>query len=182
MLNLSREEFISLRCKNVNIGHGTRGHQLEDGRFFASGDYVSKFSIEKNRLKILNRVYFRFHHLLERLAFYTVSGEDPVDAAIRIHRDDVLKGFFSQNEDQGFTGFQRTTFCISCLFGPAHHTLSCGHTFCTDCIKSYGRRKTKTIIEIDECLLHSDPGRRRQTQSIYIRPDDSGMRILCLDE
>lgn len=163
------------------IAHGTRGHQFEDGSFYA-GDYVSSFSIEKHRLHIVNGIYFRLHHLLEQLASYTSLGVTSDAASILIHQDDVLKGFFGLNERHLYTGFQHTDFCMSCIIGSAYHILHCGHSLCKDCIKAYGKYKTKTIIDLSECPLHADRAARRRPELIYIRPDDCGVRALCLDE
>src|SRR4051794_23237809 len=65
---------VVLRCTKVKIGHGT-GHQLEDGFYFAPGDYKSNFSVDADRVKILNGIYFGLHHLLERLSPHNVSVE-----------------------------------------------------------------------------------------------------------
>jgi hypothetical protein len=143
-------------------------------------------------VKILNGIYFRLHKLMEQLSHHTAAGEAQLDVTTRIHRD-CIKLFFANNEEQRFTGFQHTKFCISCLFEPAYHTMSCGHSFCKECIKAYGQSRTKMIVELYECPITSNSsvlGFRKSTsvfiwghsRSIYVRPDDAGVRMLSLDE
>jgi hypothetical protein len=182
---------VVLRCTKVRIGHGT-GHQLEDGFYFAPGDYESNFSVDTDRVKILNGIYFGLHHLLERLSHHGAAAEAQLDAAARINLD-CVKAFLGNNEDRGFTGFQLTPFCISCLFEPAYSTLPCGHSFCKDCARAYGRSRTETVVELYECPIHPNsslPMFRHsgstfiwgQSRSIYIMPKDAGIRMLSLDE
>jgi Zinc finger, C3HC4 type (RING finger) len=159
--------------------------------YFAPGDYESNFSVDTDRVKILNRIYFGLHHLLERLSHQNVS-EAQLDAAARIHLHN-LKAFLGSNEKEGFTGFQLTMFCISCLFQPAYSTLPCGHSFCKECIRAYGLSRTKTVVELYECPIHPNsslPVSRHsgstfvwgQSRSIYITPKDARIRMLSLDE
>jgi hypothetical protein len=190
-MDLFQVNDVVLRCTKVRIGHGT-GHQLEGGFYFAPGDYESTFSVETDRMRILNRIYFVLHHLLERFSHRNITAEAQLDTAATIHLDSV-KTFFGNNEKQGFTGFQLTVFCISCLFEPAYSTLPCGHSFCKECIRAYGQCRTKTVIELYECPIHPNsslpvftPSASTfiwgQSRSIYIAPEDAGIRMLSLDE
>lgn len=174
-------------CTKVRIGHGT-SHQLENGFHFAPGDYESNFSIETDRAQILNGIYFRLHHLLERLSRHSASMKAQLDAVAKIHLSN-LKTFFGDNEMQGF---QLAKFCISCLVEPAYSIMPCGHSFCKECIRAYGRSRSKTVVELYECPIHSksSPPVKSlssafvwgQSRSIYIAPRDAGMRMLSLDE
>jgi Zinc finger, C3HC4 type (RING finger) len=168
------------RCVTVKANHGISGHQLKDGRCFANGCYTSSFSVNENRNAILNGIYFRLHHLLDRQSHVDNMEESQFDVAARIHQEIALQ--FSNLKEQGFVGFQYTIFCILCLFKPARHTLSCGHSFCTACIRVYGHMKGKTVTELYGCPLHYDSDPERRKQSIYIKPEHAGIRILSLDE
>jgi hypothetical protein len=186
------DDLITARCVNVRIGHGTRGHQLPDGRFSDYGDYVSSFSVEQDREKFLNGIYFRLHHLMDQLSHETVAGEDQLDPASRIHREHI-KLFFASDEEQRFIGFQRTKFCMSCLFERAYLTMSCGHSFCKECMKAYGKVRSNTVVELHECPITANSSRLGfskstpvflwgHSRSVYVRPDDAGLRVLSLDE
>jgi hypothetical protein len=184
MIDLDPKSVGELRCSKVNAVHGTRGHQLKDGRFFAAGNFMTSFSLEDHRTAILNRIYYRLHHLMELLSSQVSTGESLTDVAARIHREHVLRPFFSQMEDIGSSIFQHTKYCVSCLFEPAHHILSCGHSFCKHCINAYGSHTTNNTVEIDECPLHpySSSLSRVRIHSVHVKPDESGMRILFLED
>jgi hypothetical protein len=171
-----------LRCSLVKLAHGTKGHQLKDGHYFAYGDYVSSFSVDSHRSSILNRVYFRLHRLLERLSNYNRARLDENQGAAIIHRNEVLRPFIVEAEEQGLTIFKRSRFCVSCLFKTAAHTMPCGHSFCKECSRAYGIHRSRTIVELHECSLHSRSYVLPQRQTIYIKPEMAGIRILSLDE
>jgi hypothetical protein len=51
-------------CVNVRSGHGSKGHQLKDGRVFAAGNYVSDFSFESYHKEFRQKVFLHLEHLL----------------------------------------------------------------------------------------------------------------------
>ena len=174
-------ERILYRCVNVRIGH-TKGHQMQDGRIFANGAYISNFSFMGYRDKFLTGVYVRFRHLLERLAELETLGETQESTALHIHREDILRFFFSQNRSFKGKPIINTKVCLSCLFYPPEHALSCGHVLCTVCTKAYGRLIGKNIVQIQECPLDDESLEQCQPRIIHLKPDCAGVRILTLDE
>jgi hypothetical protein len=179
---VASSSVVRLQCGAVKAAHGPRGHQLDNGRFFASGEYFSRFSVERHKTRILNKIYFVLHHLMDNLSRSSRPGETQLNAAARIHRDEILGPFFDLNERQGSNVFQHTKFCPSCLFETASHTLACGHTVCPECIKAYGQWKNKTVVEISECPIGTHHGGEHPIRSIYFKPAEAGLRILSLDE
>lgn len=169
-----------LRCMNVRIGHGSKGHQLSDGRFFAGGDYVSSFSVETNRKKILNRIYFRLHHLLERFSGYSPGENTHLELATMLHRDETLHRFFTEKQGDLAT-FHNTKFCLSCLVEKSYYSMPCGHSLCRECIKAFGRSRSKTVIEVADCPFHEQSQTSSTSRPIYVRPDEAGIRILSLE-
>jgi hypothetical protein len=184
MIDLDPKSVGELRCSKVHAVHGTRGHQLKDGRFFAAGNFMTSFSLEDHRTAILNRIYYRLHYLMELLSSQISTSESLIEVAARIHREHVLRPFFSQMNDLGDKIFQHTKYCVSCLFEPAHHILSCGHSFCKHCINAYGNHTTNSTVEVDECPLHtySPTLSRVRIHSVHVKPDEAGMRILFLED
>lgn len=169
---------------NVRSGHGSKGHQLKDGKVFAVGDYVSRFSFTKNQEEFRANVYFRLQDLLERLHVRIQKGEQEEQAAAEIHRDEVMAYFYRHA-----TGGERAerynshTACLCCLFELPEHALPCGHILCTSCVKAYGHQpRGSTIIEIGECPIESGTvSRRYQSWKIHVQPKTAGVRILSLD-
>ncbi|OCK81310.1 hypothetical protein K432DRAFT_425035 [Lepidopterella palustris CBS 459.81] len=182
LFTVASQRILRLQCTNVKAAHGTRGHQLDDGRYFASGNYHSRFSVETQKSGILNKIYFVLHHLLDNLSNSSRPGETQLDTASRIHRDEILNPFFNANERGRFTEFQNAKFCSSCLFEAVYHTLPCGHSLCRECIKAYGLWKSKTVVEVLRCPLSAHSRIQQQSRSIYLKPNEAGLRILCLDD
>ena len=176
-----RASAILLKCVNVRSGHSAKGHQLKDGRVFAHGGYISKFSFENNRDEFHAGVYFGLQHLLDQLTSCVTRGESQHEAAHRIHRDDILSAFYQPPESRPIN-FQIHDVCLSCLFVPPEHALSCGHILCTACVKAYGRAKDKIRVEMLECPLEANSYGRCLPRTIYIKPDTAGIRVLSLDE
>jgi hypothetical protein len=170
-----------IRCVNVRNGHSTKGHQMHDGHIFAHGPYEAKFTFSAYREELRTIIYTRLRCLLERLAELEGSGESQETAALQIHRDDILK-FFYKKTSAGHKHKWPLKVCLSCLFNPPEHALSCGHVLCTACAKGYGRSRDKTTIQILECPLDDLSKLPCRTQVIHLKPESAGARILTLDE
>lgn len=176
-----RVSAVLYRCVNARCGHGSKGHQLKDGRLFAVGGYESEFSFESYHRDFRKHVYVRLEYLLRLLSDSIKKGEAPSFAAARIHRDDVLSHFYGNRTKKEARTFQSHSVCFCCLFEPPEHVLPCGHVLCSPCVRSYGRPKGENLFEIHECPLEiSTPG-RCQSVTLYLKPEASGIRILSLD-
>jgi hypothetical protein len=176
-----RASVLVTRCVNVRSGHGSKGHQLKDGRVFAVGGYASDFSFESYQKEFHDKVYFSLQYLLERVIECTSKGEIPHIVAARIHRDDVLSFFYGNRTKREARAFQSHSVCFCCLFEPPEHALPCGHVLCTPCVKSYGRVKSKSLIEMHECPLETNTPGRCQSLTLYLKPEEAGVRVLTLD-
>ncbi|KAI0863768.1 hypothetical protein F4860DRAFT_521823 [Xylaria cubensis] len=183
-------EFINpktgVRCVNVRSGHTSKGHQSADGRVFAAGDWVSKFSFEDHR-SFRDWVYYCLLDLLRELTTQVQeNGEAEEQVASRIHQTMVLSKLFSHAKHSDETAHTRNylinnTACFCCLFGQAEHCLPCGHIICIDCVNTYGYPRAANGIELSECpfLCHDD----MWTASclIHIKPKLAGVRLITLD-
>ncbi|TKA79397.1 hypothetical protein B0A49_02614 [Cryomyces minteri] len=84
------------RCVNVRSGHGSKGHQLRNGKVISVGDYVSRFAFETRIEEFRTNVYFRLEELLEILRDRIQEpGTVEETAAAEIHRDDVMAYFYN---------------------------------------------------------------------------------------
>jgi len=179
-------EFIrnggGARCVNVRSGHGSKGHQLADGKVLAAGEYVSSFTFESHHEEFRCNVYFRLQELLERLHGRIQEGEQEELAAASIHRDDVMAWFYRHaTQGQKAYRYNSNSVCLSCLFAPPEHALPCGHILCTACVKAYGDARGTTAVDMYECPIERATAMRYQSWRIHFKPKTAGIRVLTLD-
>jgi len=170
------------RCINVQSGHTAKSHQAQDGHIFAHGAYEAKFSYHSYRDDFHTAVYSRLRQLMERLAELETYGESQDSAALLIHRQDILRFFFAGNAGGEDNSMLKLKVCLSCLFNPPEHALSCGHVLCTACARGYNQSRGKHTIRILECPLDHLSIKPCQPRLVHLKPDAAGVRILTLDE
>lgn len=179
-------EYVSSggeRCVNVRSGHGSKGHQLKNGKVFAVGEYYSSFSFESYHGEFRKMVYFRLKQLLIVLQQRTLRGEQTVKAAMEIHRDCVMVQFYRRVEPGNKIAdlYNSHTACFCCLFEAPEHALPCGHILCTSCAEAYGHRQGDTEIEMHGCPIEGSETSRIQPWRIILKPKSAGIRVLTLD-
>lgn len=167
-------EFVSARgrCTNVRAGH-TKGHQLQQGHVVA-GDYQSQFSPETHRHWYRNNIY----EILGELLFQLRNFDKEEEAAARIHQEMILDPFYKHFG--GAHQYLSHSACFSCLVNPAEHCLPCGHVICTQCVKDFGMPRSNNVYEVRFCPLHKVET-SRWTQTVALKPDTAGPRVLTLD-
>lgn len=168
------------RCANLRCGHGSKGHQLEDGRILSRGKYLSSFSFENNREEFHRGVYYILEELLRQLPGNAEQEKLQRAAAITLHRDNIQEFLHTPGgKENKIINLSDKRVCWSCLFEPPEHTLSCGHVLCTPCVKEYGQSVSRTIVQIRGCPFEAN--RESKPQSIYFKPEAAGIRALVLD-
>jgi predicted acylesterase/phospholipase RssA len=173
------------RCVNVRAGHQSKGHQLDNGKVMAVGDYQSDFTVDRYRLFFEYAVAYNLRDLLQRLQFATQGSlhlrQDELSKAAEIHKGVVLGPFFRHLS--GAKRFVNHTACYCCLTCPPEHPLPCGHVLCTPCIQAYGQARGAFMIEMTECPMHHDhaDGQFRLRWPVFIKPPGAGVRVLALD-
>ncbi|KAI1740057.1 hypothetical protein F4680DRAFT_465847 [Xylaria scruposa] len=183
-------EFINsktgVRCVNVRSGHTSKGHQSADGRVFAAGNWVSKFSFEDHQ-SFRDWVYCCLLDLLGELTTQVQeNGEAEEQVASRIHQSMVLSKLFSHAKHTDETAQTRNylinnTACFCCLFGQAEHCLPCGHILCADCVNTYGSPRAANWTELIECPFLCHENRWTTTCIIHTKPKFAGIRLITLD-
>ncbi|KAI3317161.1 hypothetical protein HD806DRAFT_515838 [Xylariaceae sp. AK1471] len=175
-----------VRCVNVRSGHTSKGHQSADGRVFAAGDWVSKFSFE-NHHSFRDWVYSCLAELLKELATQVQqNGEAEQQVAAHMHKTMALTNLFSHAKHSNGTPHTRNyltnhTACFCCLFGQAEHCLPCGHVLCTACINTYGHSKGMNWVEILECPFVCQGNKGISACVIQMKPRSAGIRVVTLD-
>jgi len=71
--------------------------------------------------------------------------------------------------------------CFSCLRELPEHPLPCGHVLCSPCINVYGKKVSRTTIELARCPLHLKDWMWDPPWVITVKPPFAGTRILSLD-
>ena len=163
--------------------HGSKGHQLKNGKVFAVGDYVSQFSFDEYWSVFEWDVYSRLDLLLRDLRSRVGDGAGYNEAheAAELHKDTVMAHFYRHVTEGNHAAFFSHTVCYSCLFEPPEHPLPCGHILCTSCLQAYGKKRGRNVFEIHECPLESELRSRNQPWKIVLKPPSAGVRILTLD-
>ena len=155
---------------------------MKNGKVFAVGAYVSKFSFEDYRETFLWHVYSRLDELLKNLRSKVQEGaEHEAQAAAELHRDTVMVHFYKHVAEGKKNAFISHITCYCCLFEPPEHALPCGHILCTSCLRAYGRLRARTVVEIEGCPFEPFVGARDQSCKFMLKPAAAGVRILTLD-
>ena len=164
---------------NVRSGHGTKGHQLENGKVLAVGEYQSRFSVESFQDEFRDKAYCHLVQLLEKLQMADLDSDLEDEVAARIHKDTVLTRFYEHVG--GAEKFKSYSACFSCLVASPEDSLPCGHILCTPCLKAFGVNRGKVSIEIAACPLHPTRGVGSIPWRAQLKPLSAGVRILTLD-
>lgn len=163
-------------------GHGSKGHQLKNGKVLAVGGYISQFSFETHQAIFQADIYSRLVELLKILhSRLEIDDESEVQAAANIHQGKVLDHFFHHSARGQSNNFISHSACFSCLFEPPEHPLPCGHVLCTPCLMAYGKPLGKTVVEMTDCPMETIIRPRKQAWKVSLKPSAAGLRILTLD-
>ncbi|KAK4446666.1 acyl transferase/acyl hydrolase/lysophospholipase [Podospora aff. communis PSN243] len=179
------------RCVNVRARHA-KGHQTDNGKVFAAGEYVSGFTLDEYRKEFLDNVYCCLVKILDRLeeSLQTTTTEDMSEMLVAsfLHRDLVLTGFFrcvDPPEKRRHTGpLASQSACFCCLLGTGQHPLPCGHLLCTECVMTFGKfDPAAAAVGMNECPIGGGACCSPSQFPVLIRmkPRSSGVRALTLD-
>ncbi|KAI5924199.1 hypothetical protein F4810DRAFT_700832 [Camillea tinctor] len=169
------------QCCNVRSGHNPKGHQNKHGKIIGDGDYESNFSAtdfgpvwEQLLRTCLAQVQASSFRLGQEFPDRT-----ELQIASLLHRE-RLNELYS-NVLVSATDYISYSACLCCLRELPECALPCGHVLCLSCVEIYGKRTSRTTIEVSRCPLHvrgviSDP-----PWVITTKPRYAGSRTLCLD-
>jgi hypothetical protein len=102
----------------------------------------------------------------------------PTPSALARHRKETFGEFVSIWE---VTKSNKT--CFTCLQAVPDHVLSCGHAYCSDCAREFGRKSDyyEYGIVMESCALCQTEWHDQHPQLIRLKPNCAGVRILTLD-
>ncbi|KAF2792920.1 FabD/lysophospholipase-like protein [Melanomma pulvis-pyrius CBS 109.77] len=167
------------RCVNVSKRHESKGHQNENGKVLAAGEYQANFT-DKYKVTWMNSLKMRLAELQNDLKKLEEAGaelDDPLISIRQQHMENIVRFFFDVG---GASKFTSHATCLCCLMRPPEHALQCGHVLCTNCVKSFGE-VGKTTIDMRRCPLHPFETKWERPWKIRVKPDFAGIRVLSLD-
>jgi hypothetical protein len=102
----------------------------------------------------------------------------PARAVLAVHREEAFGEFAPVWQ---MTKSNKT--CFTCLQAVPDHVLSCGHGYCPDCVREFGRKSSyyEYGILMESCALCQTEWRDQHAQLIRLKPKCAGVRILTLD-
>lgn len=175
--------FVSARggrCCNFKVGHNQKGHQNAEGRMIGDGDYQSDFDRGKFVPQWIDRLKEDLASLQDRFAGLSHSLHEwkDTDIAAQLHLEELNQFYRGLGNVSDFVSHHT---CFSCLRELPEHPLPCGHVLCSPCINSYGKKVSRTKIELTCCPLHLKDWKWDPPWRIAVKPRFAGTRILCLD-
>jgi hypothetical protein len=164
------------RCVNIRNSHG-KGHQDSSGEIFDQGDYVMPYSATTQR-SFWDTISASYTQRALELRHLKNSTEDYAAEVIARHQE-VL----SNEKDFWKSAISHVT-CFICLVHHPDNVLPCGHAICENCIKRFGIQDEDEIavFQLPKCpLCQRDLIFQRAPWEIQLKPENSGVRVLCLD-
>lgn len=184
------EEFCSnhLRCSYSQDGYrcwNTRnlhekGHQARTGKIMSRGLFQSEFDpddffdewindIDKNIVDLDNRQQPLAIHRAEK-------------TVVQTQHWGVMADFYRfSHRSRSVSRFQHHWTCLVCVRKIPENVLPCGHILCKPCIQSFGRDSGQGLFELKQCPLHPEETAWVRPARIKFKPEEAGVRVLCLD-
>ncbi|KAM0229457.1 hypothetical protein ACHAPO_010001 [Fusarium lateritium] len=163
-------------CHNVRNSH-TKGHQGSNGKVFARGCYESSFIAEEYFREWICLVETHIKDLNERLYKY----DQEANAIPRVLIVVMAEFYQSARLDRSVSNFKSNLTCLCCVRKVPENVLPCGHILCKACIQAHGHNVGQGLFHMHCCPLHHRETLWPRPARIRFKPDDAGVRILCLD-
>ncbi|KAF1927873.1 FabD/lysophospholipase-like protein [Didymella exigua CBS 183.55] len=173
-------------CVNVASAHLPKGHQNTKGKWIGDGRFRSK--IQPERFWPIWRDEIRKALVEFDNELQSVSSDD----AKTVSAEELLNDIHSKRMTRLYDAlgsadkFISHTTCLCCLIQAPLHTLPCGHTLCSRCVRSYGvavrgSSKSSSVLDMEFCPLHSELDIWPSPYYVRFKPEHAGVRLLSLD-
>ncbi|EHK19930.1 uncharacterized protein TRIVIDRAFT_285, partial [Trichoderma virens Gv29-8] len=161
-------------CVNTKLSH-EKGHQTRKGVIFARGGYQSSF----NYLESFDQWIADIQKVIESLEAKVNSAEkDECSFIPRMHRS-VMETFYYKVPSA--SRFRSHLTCVCCIGKIPENILPCGHIICKACVKCFGDCKGQGLVNLYRCPLHPTTSNWHSPIQIEYKPEEAGVRVLCLD-
>ncbi|KAI1108792.1 FabD/lysophospholipase-like protein [Nemania sp. NC0429] len=169
------------QCCNVKMGHNPKGHQNKQGKIIGHGEYQSDFNVTTFQPaweQLIRTSLVQVQCASTRLA-HEFPDRSELEIAALLHQE-RLNELYSNNLGSALS-FVSYSSCLCCLRELPECALPCGHILCLPCIEIYGRRTSRTTIEVNRCPIHVRDVIANPPWIIVTKPRYAGARTLCLD-
>ncbi|KAJ8124529.1 hypothetical protein O1611_g9111 [Lasiodiplodia mahajangana] len=169
------------QCCNVKLGHNPKGHQNRQGKIIGHGEYQSNFNLGAFQPvweQLIRASLAQVQTASSQLA-HEFPNRTELEIAALLHQE-RLNELYSNNLGSALS-FISYSSCLCCLRELPECALPCGHVLCLPCIEIYGRRTSRTTIEISRCPIHVRDVISSPPWVITTKPRYAGARTLCLD-
>ncbi|KAH7009972.1 hypothetical protein EDB80DRAFT_838977 [Ilyonectria destructans] len=164
-------------CRNVRNSH-KKGHQAHTGRILARGHFESAFVADEFFPVWMDEIDRHIRNLDARLGHFD---RDESATIPRIHIDVMADFYRTLDPNKPAASFRSNLTCLCCVRSIPENVLPCGHILCKACIQSYGINVGQGLFRLHYCPLHPRNTDWPEPAEIKFKPDEAGVRILCLD-
>ncbi|KAM5355310.1 hypothetical protein ACJ41O_001956 [Fusarium nematophilum] len=167
------------QCYNVRNSH-KKGHQAHTGKILGRGQYTPPFDIDNFFPTWLDEIDRHVRALDDRLQQFAIDREEGTIIP-SIHRDVMATFYRNAERDRPVSSFKSNSTCLCCVRKIPENELPCGHILCKTCVQSYGVDAGQGLYKLYGCPLHDWETRWPQPARIRFKPEEAGVRVLCLD-
>ena len=161
-------------CQNARNSH-QKGHQAMSGRIIARGPYESTFVADEFFPDWINQIDKHIRELDDRLQRF-----DSEKNAIPRYLANVMAKFYG-TADSSASKIRSNLTCLCCVRRIPENILPCGHVLCKACVQAHGVSIGQGLYHMNFCPLHKKETLWPKPARTRFKPDEAGVRVLCLD-
>lgn len=141
----------------------------------ARGGYQSSFSYPESFSLWINDI----QKIIENLEVRVNSADkDECSFIPKMHRN-IMENFYIKV--QSASKFRSHLTCVCCIGKIPENVLPCGHIICKACVQCFGDSKGQGLVNMHCCPLHPTTNNWHHPITIEYKPEEAGVRVLCLD-
>ncbi|KAF4461479.1 hypothetical protein FALBO_11730 [Fusarium albosuccineum] len=164
-------------CRNAKNSH-EKGHQAPTGKVLGRGDYKSMFVADDFFPVWIDEIDEHIKRLEEGAQHY----DRDESALIPKTHIEVMADFYrNANPGRPASSFKSNLTCLCCVREIPENVLPCGHILCKACVQVYGDNAGQGLFRLRHCPLHPRETSWPQPVLIKFKPEEAGVRVLCLD-
>lgn len=159
---------------NTQSSH-EKGHQSYKGVVLERSGYQSSFPYPESFDQWINEIQGIIEYLQEN---FNWGDKEEGSFIPKMHRD-IMETFYTTVPTA--SKFRSHLTCACCVGKIPENVLPCGHIICKACVQCFGHRKGQGLFILLNCPLHPATSNWRSPVQIEYKPEEAGVRVLCLD-
>ncbi|KAL7784152.1 hypothetical protein V8C37DRAFT_420748 [Trichoderma ceciliae] len=164
----------SQMCHNTKNSH-EKGHQAPTGKILSRGAYESLFDANEFFEQWIQDINCQI------IALNIPTEDGPSDEKMfipNVHRQ-VMQNFYKETGVR--LKLRSHATCLYCVRKIPNNPLPCGHLLCKACIQFHGSNQGQGLYHLYNCPLHPMETHWPNPALVKFKPQDAGVRVLCLD-